>query len=305
MIDFKLFAGSKPAPRFQPLPKIAHTVFTPEQIAEDCECENEIGLTPLGETINRGWCSGDIFSIYDPECKAIECNGDKEWQFLEANPGEHGDKEWQLLEANPGEHGYEDWRVEPDPNWRQRLEVATLWSHAPLLAQLLESKASFQFIAAPGTEREIRIRVKPTGAIQRFTPNYVGKSCFIETLFSLRVQEHGRHSAVHLMHRVKEPAVIRWTYENQPTGKESEGRRALLSHSDLQFAGDLFYALNALDAEALAAYGRVLGLCCVCGRGLRDAASIERGVGPDCWRAITTGADVLQGVLPQPQEVMA
>ena len=290
MIDLNQFTNSRPAPRFKPLPKTAHTFFSPEQIAEDCDYENEIGLTPLGETINRGMYSGDLFFIFDPDCKAIERNGDKGWQFLE---------------ANPGEYGYRNYMGKPDPSWPKRLGICTIWSHHDLLvARLLESKASFQFITAPGTERETRIRVKPTGAIQRFIQNYEGRLRYVETSFSLRVEEGVRNPDVHLMHKVTGETVIHWTHNDQPTGEKSKARQALFSQRDLEFAGDLFYALSALDAEALAAYGRILELCCVCGRGLRDAASIQRGVGPDCWRAITTGSNLLRDVLPQ-QEVAA
>ncbi len=280
----------KSEPRFQQLPKPTHTVFTPEQKAEDCEYENRIGLTPLGELINRSLYSGDGCVIFDPNCRSIERT--------------KGHQQWQFLEANPGEYGYWHHLGNPDCSWPNRLEVYTIWGCTSLVARLLGSKASFQFIAAPGTERETRIRVKPTGAIQRFIQNYEGRLRYVETSFSLRVDEGVGHPGVHLMHKVTGETVIYWTHNDQRTGEKSKAREALLSQRDLEFAGDLFYALSALDAEALAAYGRILGVCCVCGRGLRDAASIQRGVGPDCWQAITTGSFLLQGNLPE-QKVQA
>jgi hypothetical protein len=259
---------SAPAPRFKPLPKPSHTIFTPEQLAEDCEYQNRIEQTPLGEQINRSLYSVDGFEIFDPDCKAIERNGRRYWQFTEIEPGEP-------LYFRP-------LVGEPDHQW---LEVYGIWHPNELLGQLLEHGASFQLIAAPGTDRETRVRVKPTGAIQRFTPDRAGRLRSAETPFSLRFTE----VKAQLMHRASGTTVIKWVDENAiPTGEQSRAREALLSQEALQFAGDLFYALNALDAETLATYGRIIGECCVCSRKLRDANSIQRGVGPDCWRLISS-----------------
>ncbi len=34
--------------------------------------------------------------------------------------------------------------------------------------------------------------------------------------------------------------------------------------------------------------------CCICGRGLDDAASIQRGIGSECWQQVLTAIEVMR-----------
>lgn len=59
-------------------------------------------------------------------------------------------------------------------------------------------------------------------------------------------------------------------------------------------------AACSMTPASVAEFGKTTGICAVCGKSLTDKLSKERGIGPVCWDRM---ADVLQGVLPQQQEV--
>jgi hypothetical protein len=255
-------------PQFPPLQKQPHTVFTPEQLAEDCGYTNQIGTTVLGDTIDRAYFSADSCFIFDPHCKKYESkrNGQACFEFFDVEPG--------------------DRFFPPTGPDARSVGIASLSCAGDLLTALLQSAKPFQFVAAPGTDRETRVRVAAGGAIQRIS-TAGRRPVAAPTGFSLAISFEARQGNVDLVHKVRGRGMVRWTDEDgQPTGQTSLARFALLSQTSLRFAGDLFDALTALDAEALAAYGQIVGVCAICGRSLKDADSLKRGVGPDCWETI-------------------
>ena len=48
--------------------------------------------------------------------------------------------------------------------------------------------------------------------------------------------------------------------------------------------------IRVLSMDDMVAYGRLFGLCCVCGRALDDEKSIEAGIGPVCAKKVLSGA---------------
>ena len=48
--------------------------------------------------------------------------------------------------------------------------------------------------------------------------------------------------------------------------------------------------IRVLSMDDMVAYGRLFGLCCVCGRSLDDAKSIEAGIGPVCAKKLLSGS---------------
>jgi hypothetical protein len=257
-------------PQFPPLQKQPHTVFTPEQVAEDVDYTNQIETTPLGELINRSLYSGDSRMIFDPSCKEVQRSGKTFFEFFD---------------VLPGEPCFSEYLTSPDV---KTVQIADIMGAGHLLAELMKSGRPFQFVAAPGTDRETRIRVKASGAIQRIGRAKPGqKPVASSTGFSLVLTERTRWGNVLLVHETTRIGSICWLgQDNLPTGEVSLARYAVLSLASLWLAGDLFDAITALDAEALAAYGRVVWLCAICGRPLKDAESLNRGVGPDCWASI-------------------
>ena len=76
--------------------------------------------------------------------------------------------------------------------------------------------------------------------------------------------------------------TVRW----KETGPTSDAQYADLRRKTLVDLADVFYALNALYEEAIGLYGRIVGMCALCGRQLDDAISLSRGVGPSCLKKL-------------------
>lgn len=257
------------APQFPVQPRPTITLCTPEDKAEgytDC-----IRTTVLGESWNDCDISPDSSLIFVPRC-------------AEKRPGQ-----FRFTEVLPGDEVFSEWVDNTDP---ATVELTSLYGSAQLLSDLVESGSSFQFVAAPGTDREQRYRVARGGKLQKigtratWTPFTLRKPCRQKSL---------AHDAPVITAPPRGLTNIAWIdADNQPTGEISRAKYTDLSREQLMDLSDIFYALNALDAEAFALYGRVCGVCGVCGRDLADAVSINRGVGPSCWKRITAALAGLQ-----------
>lgn len=100
--------------------------------------------------------------------------------------------------------------------------------------------------------------------------------------FTLPVVAEGRYA-------IQTPDGVKFYKVSRPT----EGRWAGYTFLDAQ-ASDEFWPVKAVaskvailsaiaaDPDALARYGRLLGVCGVCGRTLTDEASRAKGIGPVC-----------------------
>lgn len=261
----KNFSFRGAAPQFPPVKHPAHTLITEEDKAEGYS--DVLRTTVLGETFNDSEMSPDSMFIFDPNCKEIKPD---QFHFTDVLPGEYG----FFGEENT------------DP---RTAEVITIWSSSTLLDELTAAGSPFQFVAAPGTEREQRYRVARGGKLQKlglgtsWSPFTLAKPDLRDPLV-ITVKSEGH-------------TVVNWTINGKLTGKRSKAKYANLSRHQLTELADIFYALNDLNSETFALYGQMCGICGVCGRTLTDATSIKRGVGPNCWKR-------LQGVLPgaKPQQ---
>jgi len=249
------------APQFPPVARPTYTLLTEEDKAEGYR--DSLKTTVLGETWNDSEVSTDSMRVFVPQCKEVESD------------------RIRFTEVLPGEYLFSEWLGNTDPN---TVELISLMAAPLLLEELVNAGSSFQFVAAPGTEREQRYRVARGGKLQKigFGASY--------TPFTLtkpsRVKSNGHESPVITTKRHGH-TVITWTdCDGKPTGETSRAKCVNLFRRSVQDLADIFYALNSLDSETIALYGQVCGVCGVCGRTLADAASIKRGVGPDCWKRL-------------------
>lgn len=243
------------APRFPFVPWPTHTLLSEEQCAE--YGPNELGTTVLGETINNSDFVPDSLFVFDPVCT------------------EQSSGVFKFHEVLPGEHNFSEYRSTPDRN-----QVRLYDLQSQVVRDLVAAGRPFQFVAAPGTDREQRYRVKPGGALQR-----IGGPSFCQ--FSLGVETNrGAGRDLFLQTRAQGVETVRWLHDDEPTGEFSKAKLATVTRAALEQLRDIFYALNFLDAETMATYGRVIGLCAVCGRELADAQSLNRGIGPSCLKRL-------------------
>jgi len=228
---------------------------------------DEIETTLLGETINRSACSADSFHIFDPCCRSV---GDGVYRFARELPG---DDMWDQLDDAVG----------PD-----RIVVANLmgWWTSPLQG-LLASEQSFQFVANPGTEDERRYRIARGGKAQR-----IGGGSL--TPFRLDLPA-GEREYPRITIETKGPINFQYLDDDGKVSSTRKGIYADLSLNQLKELAGIWYALNALDEEAFAIYGRIIGQCAMCGRRLEDAASMKRGLGPDCAKRLKVTPAAKQG----------
>ena len=254
------------APQFPPVARPVHTLLTEQDKAEGFE--DDLKTTMLGETYNDSEISPDLIFIFVPRCNPVA--GSDKFEFTEVLPGEY------LFDERGGS---------ADP---RTVVVIHLWRSLQLLNQLIAAGNPFQFVAAPGTEREQRYRVASGGKLQKlgsgpsWSPFTLTNQNSTDDVPVITVESAGK-------------TVIHWLdNESQRTGETSKGKKALLSRQQLHDLADIFYALSALTNESFELYGQVCGICAVCGRTLADATSIKRGVGPTCWKG-------LQGMLPRAQ----
>jgi hypothetical protein len=249
------------APQFPPVARPSYTLLTEEDKAQGFR--DLLQTTVLGETWNGSEVSVDSIEIFVPQCKEVESN------------------RIRFTEVLPGEHMFSDWTGNTDPN---TVELISLMASTLLLQELVNAGSSFQFVAAPGTEREQRYRVARGGKLQKigfgssYSPFALAKPSRVKT---------SSHDAPVITTKRHGHTVITWTDDNwEPTGETSKAKYVDLYRDSVLDLADIFYALNSLDSETFALYGQVCGVCGVCGRGLADAASIKRGVGPDCWKRL-------------------
>lgn len=78
---------------------------------------------------------------------------------------------------------------------------------------------------------------------------------------------------------------------------ENAGERV---HFEFVYAPGAIQALRpemALTMEAAVAFGIKYGVCCVCGAFLKDATSVEKGIGPVCRKRIAPAATIQETVI--------
>lgn len=78
------------------------------------------------------------------------------------------------------------------------------------------------------------------------------------------------------------------TEEAQPDGRVllRSARRDVPSRITWDWVEALCQAACDLSPDSLAQFGKLTGICAVCGRGLTDKLSKERGIGPVCWEQV-------------------
>lgn len=256
--------GTLASPLFPAVERPVHTLLTEEDKAQGYR--DSLQTTVLGETWNDSEISADSLLIFVPHCKATESD------------------RFRFTEVLPGEHMFSDWTGNTDPN---TVELISLFASPQLVEQLVSAGSSFQFVAAPGTDREQRYRVARGGKLQKLG---FGSTYSPFTLSKPKREDPRGHDPLVITAKRDGSTVITWTDDDgAPTGETSKAKWVELFRRSLVDLADIFYALNSLDSEAFALYGQVCGVCGVCGRSLADAASIKRGVGPDCWKRLQRG----------------
>jgi hypothetical protein len=80
--------------------------------------------------------------------------------------------------------------------------------------------------------------------------------------------------------------------ETQPDGRVfvRRDRRDVPSRITWDWIEALCQAACDLSPASLAEFGKLTGICAVCGRGLTDKLSKERGIGPVCWEQVMEAA---------------
>lgn len=245
------------APRFPVVSRPTHTL-----ISEQCKAEgfaDRLRTTVLGETYNDSEASADSLHIFVPNCR------------------ESGPDRFSFTEVLPGEVMFCAWLGNMDDS---TIELASIQASSALLDDLVARGSTFQFVAAPGTDREQRYRVARGGKLQKIG---LGSSYSPFSLVKPSRVEAQPHFTPVITTKKHGHTTIKWVDEGQPTGETSRAKYVDLSRDYLLDLADIFYALSALDSESFALYGKVCGICGICGRALEDAASIKRGIGPTCW----------------------
>jgi len=227
--------------------------------------EDVLETTLLGDTINQSELNLDFYTIFNPI--AVKTEGDR-FTFSQVTSG------WGAL-PNSTPKGFVN--ICEIYNWNR---AGDEW----LLNRLMR-RGSFQFVSAPGTEREQRWRVRKGGQLQRIGSRTVNTGFFIKPMGA-----NGELTGWGLAGQATSSGPVVWTDDDgKPTDRRSICDYTTVFRDSLLVLRDVFYALNRLDEEALALYGRVTGTCCVCGRALDDAASLNRGIGPSCWNDLRRG----------------